>query len=397
MRNILYLTPILSYPLVQGHQVMAYNRIISLSKNENNNVTLVCFYDDKIGYRILVDKLSVHRVNVIGVYLPKYKSILQLLKGAITEKPFQVCYYCNDQMYEILNDQFLGNFDVIHCSTLRMAQYCTNFTHKVLLDLIDSMVLNISSRLSNEKFAKKIFYKVEYEKIKKYEINLIDAFPFITVVGSKDKVALGNSDKIIEIPLGINIEDFFQYNELCIEKRIIFTGNMSYTPNIVAVQWFLSNCWDVIKSRVPDACFYIVGANPSIDILSLHGVKGIIVLPNVESIADQLNKARVSIAPMQIGSGMQNKILEAMACALPVITTRLGLGSIQALNNIDIIVRDEPFDFTERCINLLENYDACRDIGNKGHKLVIENYSNDIQIKRLANFYDLIIKSNYKI
>ncbi|PQA58315.1 glycosyltransferase [Siphonobacter curvatus] len=392
MRKILYLTPVLSYPSIQGHQVMAYNRIVSLSKNEDNYVTLVCFYDDKIGYRTLIEKLSIYNVNVIGIYLPKYKSILRLLKSIISENPFQVSYYYDDQMSKVLNNQFLSDFDVIHCSTLRMAQYCIDYSHKVLLDLIDSMTLNISSRLSKEKFVKKIFYKIEYHKIKKYEEKLVAAFPFITVVGTKDKLAIGNDEKIIEIPLGINTEKFFQYSELSLDKRIIFTGNMSYTPNIVAVQWFLSNCWDIVKSRVPEASFYIVGANPNKNILSLHGTKGIIVLPNVESIADELNKARVAVAPMQIGSGMQNKILEAMACSLPVITTPLGLGSIQASNNVDIIVSDEPLDYAECCISLLENYDKCRSIGTKGHNLVIEKYSNGVQIKRLVSFYDSIIK-----
>jgi glycosyltransferase involved in cell wall biosynthesis len=101
----------------------------------------------------------------------------------------------------------------------------------------------------------------------------------------------------------------------------------------------------------------------------------IILTGRVPSISDALNQSIIAIAPMQSGSGMQFKILEAMACAIPVVTTTLGLGDIKAMPGKEIVIADDPLDFSNAVIRLLESEDLCNQIGDLGRSYSIRNHN----------------------
>jgi glycosyltransferase involved in cell wall biosynthesis len=178
-------------------------------------------------------------------------------------------------------------------------------------------------------------------------------------------------EKVEVIPLGID-EDFFRgFKKNFIFPIIIFTGNMNYHPNIISISWFISLCWPGILSRVPNAELRVVGAHPTRKLLDLASTsRRVKILGRVPSIADELSVATVAIAPMQSGSGMQFKILEAMACNVPVVSTTLGLGDIDALPNEDVLLADSAADFSDQVIKLLMNEDLAKNIADNARKLV---------------------------
>ena len=103
-----------------------------------------------------------------------------------------------------------------------------------------------------------------------------------------------------------------------------------------------------------------------------------------------MNKAQVAITPMQSGYGMHIKILEAMACALPVITTTSGLGAIKATHKKNVIVADNASDFTQSCIKVLKDHRMAKKVGDNARELVLESYSWEMHAKNIAKTYESI-------
>ena len=127
---------------------------------------------------------------------------------------------------------------------------------------------------------------------------------------------------------------------------------------------------------------YLISLNKG---LNNSGFKSIVVTGYVSSMANMLNKATVAIAPMQSGSGMQIKILEAMASSVPVITTTIGLGDLKAVVDKDLFIADEPLDFSQQILKLLKSKNQNRALGKNGRKYVSLNHDFNILNKRFTN------------
>jgi glycosyltransferase involved in cell wall biosynthesis len=223
----------------------------------------------------------------------------------------------------------------------------------------------------------RVVLKMEYCRVKEFEKRAAQQATRSFVVSSIDQKMIGN-DKVRVIPLGVDDRLFFKKTDACENPVLIFTGNMNYKPNVDAVLWFYLNCWDKLKHELPECRLVIAGANPAAKILALRSDNAVTVTGRVPSIATLINAARVSIAPMQSGSGMQNKILEAMACGVPVVTTRLGLGDIKAEVGSDLLLADTAESFVDGVLSLLHSEELHSKIGNSGWHYVKLHHNWDV-------------------
>jgi glycosyltransferase involved in cell wall biosynthesis len=388
--KILYLNPLILYPPLQGNQMTGLNRVKMLSKQ--HEITLVCFYNDKSQLDHQVEKLKKYCVKIIPVYLPKWKSFTNVASGFIlSKKPLQLLYYYSRRMKKILEKADSENYDIIHVNTLRMEQFVANVKTPVLMDLHDSMILNVQSRLKKEKGLYKFLYSIELKRIKKYEDHVVEKYQNLMVLAEQDKEVHNNNSKIAVIHLGVDTETFKRYLPFADNKALIFSGNMGYTPNVDAVTWFMDNCWQKILQKVPEATFKITGANPDKQLEKYSSYKGIKITGKIESMAAAMNEAQVAIAPLWSGSGMQNKILEAMACSLPVVCTSIGLGNINAINGESVLITDDADTFSALCIELLQNNEKCKTIGRTASTAIESFYSIQHHSQLLEKLYQKII------
>ena len=389
--KILYINPLLPYPVLQGNQRTAINRFKELSKN--HEITLIAFYHDKTDLENRIKQTKEYCTNVSAIYLPKWKAYWNVLsKFAFTKLPLQILYYYSKELENIVKNIGVDSFDVIHVNSLRTETYFKNRKElPVLIDLHDSMILNIKRRLEKETGLAKLIYKIEYNRIKKYEQKVVEEYPNIMVLAEQDKEIL-NDEKINVIPIGVDTDFFYNKGKLSNSQILIFSGNMSYTPNVDAIEWFIVNCWSNVKQKVPTAMLIIAGTDPSVRLNQYRQDASIMITGKVDSIVDEINKAQVAITPMQIGSGMQNKVLEAMACGVPVITTTLGLGSIEASNEKTIMIADSPNDFSNKCVELLTDYAKAKEIGQLGLQFAINKYSIAAHALGMEKLYESIKK-----
>lgn len=324
---------------------MAYHRIRTLAKY--HEITLVTMYEDKRDLEGIAE-LEKYCAQIHCVRHTRWDGIRNmLLRGVFSQLPFQVLYYESIALKKHLANVSLGKpFDLVHGVMLRMAPYLDAFPAPRVLDLNDSMVLNFSRQVKILRGLRKWFYQLELSRLRKYEAQVSLFAEKVIVVSELDRSLIA-AHQVEVVPLGVD-EPEVSFTPISTEGPIIaFSGNMNYGPNQDAVRWFLNHCWARVRQQWPEAQFWIIGkyANPSDVDFGKH--KGCRVWGFVPDMMAVLRQAHMAVAPMQTGSGMQFKILEAMACSLPVVASKLGLGSIHAIPGEEVMIADDPDSMVE--------------------------------------------------
>lgn len=160
-------------------------------------------------------------------------------------------------------------------------------------------------------------------------------------------------------------------------KRIVFTGAMDYFPNVDAVCHFAREIWPTIRREVPGAAFTIVGSHPAEAVRRLAAVPGITVTGSVPDVRAFLSRASVSVAPVRIARGVQNKVLEAMAMGLPVVASREAFEGIRATPGEDLFVENNPQRFATRVIRILRNPHLAVRLAENARRVIQERYDWD--------------------
>lgn len=157
-------------------------------------------------------------------------------------------------------------------------------------------------------------------------------------------------------------------------EGILFIGNFNHHPNVDAVKYFVTEILPIVRKRLPDITFTIVGNNPPKEILSLHG-KGITVTGYVVSTEPYLKKALVSIAPLRYGAGMKGKVGEALAHGLPVVTTSIGAEGMGLIHGETALIADTKEDFAANILALCTDDNLWLNISSQGRDFIKSNYS----------------------
>lgn len=387
-KKILFIVTRAIYPPITGDTAIVYNRLKEMQKCNDYDISLIIIHSNKNDingikeYKKLCNQVWEFQINFIA----KLFSAFKIMIG--DKRPFQVIYYDNAKVNKKIKKIIDNNkFDIIHLYLIRLA-----FLNKILnnqiviLDMIDLMSINFKRRLDKSKsFVKKLFYKIESTRLDNYEKQKFSNIKKIILVAGKENVLKKNTEII---PLGVDTNTFYPIKKIS-NRNIIFSGNMSYEPNAQAIKWFIEECFSSIILKYSDAKLIIAGANPD-NTIKKYENKNIFITGFVKSLPKILNESEVAIAPMQSGSGMQFKVLEAMACGLPVVVTSLGLGSINAINNRDLIVANDPSKFINSILNIFDNNEKYLSMRINSRKFVLENHSWTNHSDRITKIYRAI-------
>lgn len=137
-------------------------------------------------------------------------------------------------------------------------------------------------------------------------------------------------------------------------RALVFTGRMDYAPNVDAAEWFARAVLPLVTARAPDVHFWIVGANPAARVRRLATLSGVTVTGRVDDVRPYLAHARAAVAPLRLSRGVQNKVLEAMAMARPVIATRAATAALAAHPGRDLLVADSPRELADAVVRALD-------------------------------------------
>ena len=269
--------------------------------------------------------------------------------------------------------------------TLRVAPLLQGAEFRGVLDFIDALSLNMHERAFASSPAVRPLLRLEEKLLRDYEETLIEVFPKAFVVSKRDWAHLGGHSKIKVIPNGVDYE-FLTYTwQPTKSKTIVFLGRMDYPPNIDAAIFFARQVFPIIRTRRPEARFSIVGANPHPKVKSLAYENGIEVSGFVKDIRPHLSRAAAFVAPLRWASGMQNKVLEAMAVGAPVLTTPKVLAGFEGVEpGRHLLVAETPGGLAEAVLDILsDNQEALR-ISKEARALIETKYNWKSVGKRMA-------------
>jgi glycosyltransferase involved in cell wall biosynthesis len=292
----------------------------------------------------------------------------------VKQRPLQIGYFYSYRAQRKINKWIATHPpDYLYCQLVRVTEYVKGFhTIPKTIDFMDVLSKGMERTGKKAGFPMRWIYQYEAKRLKEYERLIYDYFEQRTIISHQDQQLIHRPDKssIRIIPNGIS-EDFFHYPTQP-DHDLVFVGNLSYAPNIEAVRFIAKN---ILKSNKALTCL-VSGANPSVTVRKLCETNHNITLQGwIEDIRESYARGKLFLAPMMTGTGMQNKLLEAMAMGIPCITTALANNAIQAIHGESILVAEDEQSFLD-CIALLLNDDALyEEIAKAGRNFVQAKYS----------------------
>ena len=368
----------------KGDQIILYQRIKAVL--EDSNSVFLCTLSNSGKKRFEESDLR-HQITVLNV--GSYNLITALRSIIFSFKlPFQVSFYYNKKIHENIQKKIIDyEIDFTHNILIRTSKYHFPSSNQTI-DLIDSMTLNFKRRLIDSNFFLNKIFKSEVKRLEIYEKKIPQLFEKCFLVSEIDNQFL--NDKAIIIPVGVSIPKRIQVKNFNHKKTIIgFTGNMSYSPNIEAVNWFIDNVWSVFFSNDKKIEFRVIGRNPSNSlILKSKKYINVKIIGEVPNVYDYIyNNIDICVAPMKSGSGMQFKVVEGMINEAVVLLSSLAVGDIDIDHNIDCIICDTPKSYYESIINLIKDDKFRNKLILNAKKNMINNYSwKSIKLKFIQHF-----------
>jgi sugar transferase (PEP-CTERM/EpsH1 system associated) len=232
----------------------------------------------------------------------------------------------------------------------------------------------------------------EYEKqiVKKFDASYLIAQAEVTLFNQK----VMQSDKVHVMGNGLDTSVFYppKIKQPNPAPVFLFTGVMDYKPNEDAVIWFVNTCWPSIITLHPNAKFVIAGMNPSADINQLANDKNIEVTGFVDDILPYYHQADIFVAPFRLARGVQNKVLQAFACALPVISTPMGAEGILCQADQDILIASNGKEFIAQANQLIAQPKLAKSIGQSALQIIQKHYSWPSQLQPLVDLLSVTSK-----
>lgn len=376
LKKIVVISPTAPQSHGKGFQIQLFHRLLYLADKFDISLVYFDFNENNISDLQLLSEIGIKQYSIRYNYL--YAG-LHIIKSIFSNTPFQCALFNSKKYSSLLQSVFLKEKpDLLIANTIRVFDNFNRLKLKVpyAVELVDSMGLNFERKLKNSLLLKPIFL-IESKRVLNYERRLANQSICSFTVSSIDQGFI-KSGKVKVVPIGIerlHVVPPFSSSEDT--QKIIFTGNMSYEPNVIAVHWFVKNCWNTILKMKPNLEFWIVGNRPSKSILELRKLDNIYVTGKVPSVLDEIKTSSLAIAPMQSGSGMQFKIIEALGVGTPVVTTSLGKGDIQAKSDDGLLIADTPLEFVSKIIFLLENKSLRFQLGLKSHQFILDHHTWD--------------------
>ena len=385
--KILFAANRFPYPPYRGDKLKIYNLAKRLCKD--HELHLLTFLEDEsdLNHLPALDGIFTH---IHLVRLPKLVSYSNVIAGFFSKKPLQVSYFSSKKMQGKVNTLLAQEkYDAVHVQHLRMAQFFAN--HKEvprILDLPDAYSLYWKRRLDASSGIKKWFNNLELERITTYEA-ILNNFNKTLVCSREDKSWLETQQHIKNVdilPNGVDITTYFSSaHNYANNKTILFTGNMDYAPNVDAVQFFVKEIFPIIQEKHPEVQFVIAGQRPVDAVLALQSNK-VIVTGFVKDLKDWYNEASIVVAPLRYGAGTQNKVLEAMAMAVPVVSMNVGFQGLNIESGEGVILAMDIGRFADACINLLSNPGLRKEVGESGKAVILSQFDWDVVVRHLEYY-----------
>jgi polysaccharide biosynthesis protein PslH len=381
MREILFLAHRIPWPADRGDKIRSHHILKRLC--EMAPVHVGTFADDARDMGFVGEMDSILASSHVEIRnKPQWQAGVEAM---LTRQPVSVCSFASGSMQNWVRDLLAsGRISHIFCFSGQMAQYVpVSFDGRFIMDFVDVDSAKFESyagegnplmRWVNARegrllgaFEKDIAQRADASLL----VSEAEAALFRARSGAANVFALGNGiDTVFYDPAA----KFKKLHPVFPDPLIVFTGQMDYRPNIEAVTDFAMNAMPAIRTVHPETSFAIVGRNPTAAVSDLSALPGVQVTGAVDDVRTWLAGADVVVAPLRIARGIQNKVLEAMAMAKPVVASTAAAEGIAATNGTHYFVESDVVAEANRVIALLSDTTKSRAIGESARAHVVQHY-----------------------
>ena len=373
--NILYVTSHFPLPLIGGDRIKQYNILKHLSKD--HNVHLVSM--DR-GFPItaeLIMQIEELGIKVYPIHLNRFKAFTAGMIFSPLGGPLEVEYFRNKEFENTISSIVKAEkIDIGISFFLRTSAYLNKYDFKKILIADDcrSYYQKNTARYSGN-IKQFIIRNYESKKLMEYERKITSKYDVTTLVTGDDlkHIRSLNSNCCLKIlSHGVDIHKFVGSDNNQ-RKDLLFLGKLDVWVNLLMLKKILNDIFPKILVDYPETKLRIVGANPSKSLISKMN-KNVILHKDVNDIVPFLQSAAAFIHPHRGGSGLQNKLLEAMSCGCPVITTSSGARGINIVNGYNGYIADNDEDFVSYAGLMLNNIHIREQISQQASKTIREQY-----------------------
>ncbi len=381
--RLLMLTQIAPFPPDAGPKIKTYFLLKKLSMF--HDIDLVTFARDE-HEREAANALKhlCSNVTTISLERSRVREPLYAARGWASRQPFLVARdYRKEMMATVSRRVESGSIDVVHADQLSMAQYLPDRrrlprgvylvfdAHNAVWKLVQSLVGNQPTPVH------RVAASIEWRMLKRFEGRACSISNLTLAVSPIDvsylQQAAGGAGRYVIAPIGIEARETEQIPIRASKRRLLSISTMHYPPNIDAIRWFREFVWSQFTPAERSIGFDIVGSRPPADIISwasedphvkVHGF--------VPDLSPLLNNAGIFVVPLNAGSGIRVKILEAMAHGLPIVSTSIGVEGLPVVSGEHLLVADTPEAFANAIRRLMADPVQRRKVGTSGRSFAMD-------------------------
>ncbi|MCK6527855.1 glycosyltransferase family 4 protein [Myxococcota bacterium] len=381
----------LPFPTVGGDKLRVRSMLAHLARR--HDVTLLSFVEREEERAALAgaDFLARVRTVTLGPLASRLRAAWGL---ASSPDPLQVHYYRAGAMARIVEEELAtGTYRAALAHMVRMAGYVLGDPRvPVAVDLQDALSLNYRRARGRDTLGPwRGIYAVEAPRIARYEDEVVRRADASMVVSPVDREWLRRrvpGARIEVVGNGVD-PDRFAYREGGRDRdRIVLVGHMRTAANQDMAIHFARDVLPRVQRLRPRARFHVVGAHPTPAVRRLHDGATVFVTPGVPDVLPLLHASAVSVCPMRLGAGVQNKLLESMAAGTPVVSTSIGLEGIPARPGEEAVVADDAEAFAREVVALMDDEARATRLAREARRLVEEKLAWGTQLAALDGLLD---------
>ncbi len=386
-KKILYLAHRIPCPPDKGDKIRSFHQVAHLA--ERHDVWCAFFVDDPADWKHVQTLKGMCR-DVAAVPLSPRWAKLRAMVGFAGGGTLSEGYFDDPRMRRVVREWARSvSFDATMVFSSSMGRYADQVGGgRKVLDFCDWDSLKFAEYGRSGGRLAGTVWRGESRRLRERELTFLRGFDACVVVTAEEAAAvpeLVGSDRLHVVGNGVVLGDEPAVSASEVDAVVGFVGQMDYAPNVEAVAWFAERVFPKVRRVEPAAVFRIVGRSPTREVLRLGDRDGVEVVGAVDCVRRELEQFAVSVAPLRIARGIQNKVLEAMAGCRPVVLTRAAASGIGGIDGEQFCVADDASMFAARVLRLLSDPPERDRLGRSARRFVGDRFDWSSEMRKLES------------
>ncbi len=384
--KILFVTCRLPYPPLKGDQLRAFHQLRLLSRG--HDVDLVCLAIDPPQVDQIAElKRFVRRLEVVPLH--RWSIVRNAVLSVPSRLPVQVGIFqsrdLNDTITRLMRE---NKYDIAHVQLARMYDTLSRIRGLPLIcDFVDALSENMKRRANSDRPPLNWMARIESRRMSELETDIVKRCAATVIVSERDAEAIRAEPRPVVIPNGVDLEKF-PYRPSVGRTGVVFSGNLGYFPNSDAAMHLIRDVMPLVWRKEPGLAVVLAGANPPRSLWRVASGRPVQITGFVPDMGSVIAAAAVTAIPLRAGSGLQNKVLEAMASGVPIICyPRAVEGIPNFVPDIHGIVVRTPQEMAEKILSVLRVREEAERLARAGRDLVERLYGWEASVGMLENLY----------